>query len=542
MSKDYRKPTGRGGNGKKSYKDSKPKKGTGKKLDTEETVERDSNNRPSKFTDAMNDPDMYFDLNDELTKQLMNFSFDQFQGVPFNLGKNTGNKPYTAEISSLMRIELNPSPGFLKSGEEVSCGINLQGLRNFITLSSNNAKTTQYAPQDVTMLMLALGEVISMISWGTRTFGLYGHINIRNRSLPEKLLAINKINPTDFISKIAQYRADFNYLIKTANKIPFFGEIEYFKKCARLYNGFYQDSPDSAMAQYFMFTPCQTWIFDEAYSSAGSGLRTDSRIVEATDGAGILFSTFLTVLKDQIDKLLNSATLNYVYSDIIRLCDSKGYSRVGFQEVPDDYLIQPVYEPEAIHWMHNVRFVGGPRATAQQHAISGYTFTNENDVVPNASKNWVEYRPQFRLTSGINRDYSLVDFPYANPTVENKIEATRLVALVDAVYDSQSQYYYTKTAAISDHYATRFLLTAGDGVYYGAGDNAIDYTNINKLYMHMIDQLSKYDHGPLFYVTDETDPSDTLLSIIGDVNYYTVLDLQLMERIHDASYIKLFRF
>lgn len=252
-------------------------KGRGKARYTRKPSKRNNSNANSDSanldaTNRDNDPNWYY-LNAEIANQASSFSFDQFLGVntPLNaLTKSGVSSSHQVPLPSIMTIELNPCPGNTLS---IQTGINMAALKMYTVLSSNNAKTTNYAPQDLTMLMLSLGEVISVMEHIRRTFGVAFTYNQRNRSMPKLLIQSMGFTPDDFLGNMAQHRLQFNSWVTAINKIPFLSNIAYFYKCADLYQKVYTDS-ESAMAQLYVFKPYSTWILNETYDDNGSGLET----------------------------------------------------------------------------------------------------------------------------------------------------------------------------------------------------------------------------------------------------------------------------
>ena len=206
-----------------------------------------------------NDPNWYF-TDAGVADAAASFAFDQYLGVPFSMGLDVGSTTGVTEVDTyvptIMSISVNPCPGDTSS---IQTGINMAALKTYTTLSSQNAKTTAYAPQDITTLILSLGEVISVLEHIRRAFGVAFTYNQRNRSMPTKLLDSMGFNSGDFLTNLAQHRLEFNSWITAINKIPFLDNFAYLYKCADIYQGVYSDS-ESAMAQIVFMRPYSTWV------------------------------------------------------------------------------------------------------------------------------------------------------------------------------------------------------------------------------------------------------------------------------------------
>lgn len=235
---------------------------------TESTVGLDSTGRD-------NDPNWYF-LDRNVADQASSFSFDEYLGIYSNFhyqqakGTVLNKRNIVIDVPAICAIACNPCPG---DTSQVQTGINVASLKNYSTLSSMNAKTTQYAPQDLTTLTLALGEVVSVLEHMRRAFGVAFLMNQRNRAVPRKLLEMMGFEPEDFLTNLAGHRLAFNSLITAFNKIPFVDNVSYTFKCADMYQKVYADS-DSTMAQIVFMRPYSTWTLDETASDQGSVLAT----------------------------------------------------------------------------------------------------------------------------------------------------------------------------------------------------------------------------------------------------------------------------
>lgn len=133
-----------------------------------------------------NNPDWYI-IDQTTADQASGFSFANFIGEPINIGTNgksdIKNSENSVNVGAIMRIGLMPSLGSV--GMDLSAktaAINQQGFKMYSRLSSVNSKNTQYLPNDITTLILAVGELIKMVNWGQRAFGLAWVYNLRNRT------------------------------------------------------------------------------------------------------------------------------------------------------------------------------------------------------------------------------------------------------------------------------------------------------------------------------------------------------------------------
>lgn len=410
-----------------------------------------ASNKPAVNTDSvasdgkvMNNPNYYF-LDAELAKQATSISFSTFLGVRDDYsGEGTTAWNTTPTV---MVIHTMPTAGPMDPLYAGSSGINMAGRKLYTRLSSINAKTTNYAPQDLVTLMLSLGSVLEMISFIRRAFGLAFTTSYRNRVVPKEILRMMGIDADDFFKNIAAYRLEFNTLINMITKIPFPTNVAYFEKCATLHDHVWADSTDMAIAQLYVLAPQYLWKFNETYSDQGTGLNT---LELNTDGNHIKqMSAYLSIFSDMIEQLLTSSTLNFIYADILNLAGKENIPLYQVSFLPENYMVVPEYNAEALLQIHNITFVGNP----EKSNVAKFThWTPQNDVVPNANNNIVDYYPSFAAANAILNTKRIIDFPTGTPDTAQIIEATRYAAIAADASLAENAYHITGVA-LGDHVA-----------------------------------------------------------------------------------------
>jgi hypothetical protein len=478
----------------------------------------------------INNPAYYYEDANVLS-QVMNFTFNQFGGVPVDMMVQPGDEVQYLN-SNLMTIGLNPSVPVTTGTRTTISGATTAALRNFLMLSGSNAKATNYAPQDVILLELALAEVIKITTFCARAFGIAYMFNYRNRAYPEVLLRGMGINYVDFREHLAEYRIRFNTLMTLASKIPFPATIPAFSKAADLFGSIYLDDEDSSLAQSYMFVPSSTWVFDEQYDSEGSGLRTTPFVT----GDAHTMDYYLSILENMISALLNSTTLNFIYSDIMRLVQNgKVTNLITFTSIPEDFNIVPVYNKEVETWLHNALLVGNPLKAADQFNPYGRSYTPSNDVSSDANNNTIKYWPQFAIPNPFGYE-ALIDFDHDNVDVTERVRATRFSQRWRAIAntDTTPASYYTDEIALNDHYITSFTIWSDASVKaaYSSVLNADPLNYVTDLII--LDKVSKFDWHPILYFLS-LNMKD--INVIGDLDYYTLLDYHTIAKMYDYEVI-----
>lgn len=472
-------------------------------------------------SEPTNDVSWYY-TDTNLADQVGQFSFNQYMGTQIWLADET---QFPLLIPTIMSIKLNPCPGVTSTFVPLRDGVNMQGLKTFTALSANNAKTTNYAPQDVTTLLLALGEVCSMVSWFQRALGLAYLYNTRNRVIPSVLIDASGIQSKALFAELAQLRIRFNTILNMANQIPFPSNIAYLDKCAHLYDNIYVDD-QSSMAQLFTFNPCSTWKFNEAYNEKGTGLDT----IDLLSGTNsMLPGDVLDKLESMIEALLTSSTLNYIYSDVLRYSEKNpNVKLLHFTTVPEDYSVTPIYDPVILSQIHNLRVVGFPSTgpATDDH-------TKNNDVEPDVENNAIKYRPTFTYKTAMIGLNQILDFPTDSVTIADRIEASRLGATAIGYWANDTDYAISEIT-MADHYVTNVQVFRTDAVTPSASIGQSGAWSAQMI-GGLLTDLTKFSCAPIVGIFSAAGKSGTLSGVTSDLTYFTTVNYDYLKAVNDMA-------
>lgn len=486
----------------KAWRDKKRRNGNPRKPKEERTyIDETGKEQPMN-----NDVSWYFD-NALLAEQISNISFNQFIGTKNTFRFTEFNPPVSAVFM------LNPSIGWMDETDPTYTGVNQQGIKLYTQLSSGNAKTTNYAPQDVTTLILALGEVISLSEAARRVMGLAFTYNKRNWSYAADIIHSLGINAPDLFANLAAYRIRFNTIVNKINKIAFPDNIRWFKKCAYLYSHVFMDS-ESPMAQSFMYRPYSTWIIDET-GEDGTILRTLSIDLYSN------MSVYLDKLESVIDAILGASTFQYIYADILRLYGDAQLYTIPF--LTEDYIVVPEYDPLAKLQINNAIIIGEPTATERDQNV-----TPKNDVWPVALSNKLAYSPEF--TQYNHPSEAVLNFPHSmgNPDVVQRIEASRFMSLFANTGGTGSM-------ALADHYIVKvfFYGPASEELFELRSSYVDDIVDPRTTITQVMATLSEFDGIFRLYTKDEQVHGSY---IFGDLDFFTTVDLSYLSKVNELMY------
>lgn len=516
------------------------------KSDDKIRIEED-NSDVLKNRSRFGNPNWYF-TDKALAEQTAQFSFQDFIGS----GTLVDNG---VTLPSIMTIALNPSADNSLAGYAGISTATLMARKLYNSLANTSGRTQNYAPQDVFTLLLALGEIISYVSYLKRALGVAFTYNVRNRDFPSKIIECMGINANDLFANLNRYRVELNTLLTQINKIPFPANIAWFDKCNALYESIFQDNM-SPMSQIYVINPATTWILNESSYEQGTVLETlPVTVSSASNYTGVVrnFSSHITNLRNMIQALLTSTTLNYIYGDILNYASKFGTKLLYMNIIEDNYSVVPQYDQEVLLHIHNMILIGVPTIDISENRVPAKpllaTYTPYNDVFPDVENNSVVYNPVFKVYHNADQLRSfqigmmnVVDFPFGAPDLVNKIESTRFQIRNDvglgegdkslAFINTTGDIAGIVATVLPDHYPVKLALYAPDGTTFTTFTSYQPSISVSSAHF-----VTKFDNAPLlYYVNTETG----IDGVLGDVNYYTNLPSDILSRMCNLVYQSLF--
>ena len=503
--------------------------------------------------DFNNDPSWYFG-DKQLMDQTVNFSFNQIQGWPIQLGKYTGFNP------GIMRIEVSGSigdstPWGVGIGYTRTEGINWAAKKTYAQLSASTGRTASYTPADITMMVLALGDVLKLVSYIRRIFGLMYTYSNRNALYPQSLVQ-SMVDPNGTtangyewkidIADIANLRTRFNIIINAFNRVPIISNIPYIHKCATMFDKVYLDDP-SPMAQTIYLAPNRLWKLNEIDDQSGSFLES----VPPSNAGQRGLDQYIAQLEKMVNVLLDSTTLQVVYADIINLANKGGVQLYTIPTCSEDYVVVPEYNAQFLQLVHNLTICGDwkPMTEYATDSVKQYNCVRQ-DVTHNAivQTGLTEPFSTLNLTQeykGLNTDAKwqsigncIVDFDTATPTIEERLEATRLTVPFSTMFWwSDATGWTINLGAAPDHICNRVVVyhasnTSSDGTFHEGVVylnrevfNAYGLLNGSMVAAYTY-FMSKFNKFPLVnsFSLNNADHTVSFETTVGDLNFYTNLD------------------
>lgn len=443
-------------------------------------------------------------------------------------------------VPTIMRILLNPSVGntcnlqlpegtTTPSSDYVhgKAAVNAMADQMYTLMSSFTGRTAAYQPSDIAIMILALSSFAEGAEYIRRAFGCLLTYNQRNRALPKVLIQSMGIDYADMAANIANYRMRFNSIITRINQIPMLDNVTYLTKSREIYQRIFLDSP-SSMAQIFYYAPSRLWTINEAAEDTGTVLE-DSVWVGAAINRKL--SVYLDYLETMCTRLVESSTMNLIYSDLLNMANKIKVSFWHFDYLAENYVVMPEYNIGAVLQWHNLDLIGTPQSimgTTVGHTktVDGIKYTTANCVVSDPDTHEIVYNPVFLNRTSTPKD-TIVDFFTDSPDVIDRVEALRISVALGPIKTTIGSTLYISFVALPDHYATEIRIFKNSTT----GSDAFSVEDETSGYNRC--EWTQFENGPIFRNS---------AYVWGSLNYFTTVDYEFMRRVNEFMMLGLFSF
>lgn len=479
---------------------------------------------------------LWYAMSEQLLSQIDSWSFDDVIGLPTRAyGHPTDGDPVRKGVAhgDIMRISLLPTIGGengLTSAYNNKSPVAAACQRTYSILSASNGKTTKYLPEDIGLVILMLGNIISNVSVYWRLVGIRRLFSPRNRQVPNRLIEAMGFNCNDFLKKIANSMERFDNIIARLDGISMFADIDYFKKCDELYAHIFFDK-GSAMGQYYITKPAGWFRYVDGALNPETGWFEGNKLYY-NEWAGLMeIDNFLDVLEDQVNDMLTSELFNLVYSDVIREIRRNGGSIYQFNIIDRNYSVLPEFSEVFMTQVHNMTW-------GWITDLSEYEIRDDVDNLDLVST--LDYTIDPTSVKRFFMGDQLVDFPYTdNPDYKLVAEALAFKAMGDYYVTEGSLVGEVEVRAIPDHmvYKVDLYTTTGNGTEEWFELPFIcTATDFNNAIVHGI--LAFNVTPMLTRIYSAENPGGP--TFLGELNYWTTISATKMERVYTQSFLKLF--
>lgn len=515
-----------------------------------------------------NDPRWYY-VDPKVAESSLRMNFEQFVGRRYLLGKDSSFEPV-----NVLTYFCNPTPNRSapldsNKGQYHDPGALWAARKLYSALSSVTGRTSNYTPNTLTFLILALGELLSMYSFIRRIFGYYRTYNRRNWGVPDSILIAMGVDVDDFVSNCANYRTEFDKIVTDMNDLSILSEVTYFQKCVSMYDNVYADM-NADMAQLFLLVPASTWYLREDGSSVYPGV--SGTVLESVDvcmvgGEGGFatrkMSEYLAIIRQQLRYLMESSTLTIVYSDIINYIQKNGGSLLLIPRVGEEYGVSVIYNASVSNQMHHAMQMGHYWAVSSQPNQNGLitetlrstdgtsksvTFTPRNDIIELPTKDSYSYMPltwlpitKPKAMPDVTEDYwdpavlqaLMYDAESMDETLDQRLDNTRYMVIRDEIFlpatiaEDASSFALFNLTSTGDHAVVSMGMVqpTNSAGFLGRSTVPMVFTPDT---MELLARFNAICLPPLQWAFAYADDKMLLAGPIGDLRNTTFLDANML--------------
>lgn len=359
----------------------------------------------SQIRSSYNDVSWYA-KNDQILRDAASFSYNQPLGSKMPSGElsEMDVTPYestvdveqrqlrcASSVPGVMTLYTAITPGY---GRSYNDPLNLaaQNIYSYVRYMNSGAKN--YDAPDLMLYLLCMDSAYACWNYYKRIYGLVRSYSQSNWYLPKALVETGCVDFQDIKENLADFR---QYLNVTAAKLMSFctpATMPIFVRHSWIFSNVWSDA-SQPKAQMYHFVPAYFYKYEEVSVPSGGMLKaipfakwespTDQFPTHQTPSLKTL-----TELKDYLDSLINAL----VYSEDIGVMSGdilKAYGQNNLFKltpVPEDYMVNPVYNEEVLGQIHNATIVS---SVIEEDAFNTFSITQDPDT------NYLRFTPQVKM-------------------------------------------------------------------------------------------------------------------------------------------------
>nr|DAP51702.1 MAG TPA: capsid [Picobirnaviridae sp.] len=477
----------------------------------------------------------FYAASEEIAKSVASVPFNYMGGTPFNI-KGTvfasDEAPAvavsnTAAIPAVMALDYVPSIGNVAPGTATS--INLASAQLYTMIRRANSGAKVYEAADVMMYVLAMQDIYASYFNCKRALGCLKLHTIQNHNLPKAVLRALQIDYEDLRANAAQYRAILNEL---ATKINAFAIPSYFKafdRSAFINSRLFGDSND-IKGQIYLYHKTGYYVWSATASETGSSLVWNQYVLDDTGTSKTLsLGEYLKLLNDQIDALYLDSDILTMSGDIFKAFPGKLYA---VSEIGEDFITEILYDTDVLAQIENsfalipnYSLIGRNNWSWNMNVVQSNQLISFNPFVSTQTETAI-------FTLGLTLNSRAFNSHKENPDFRDVLEWTRNSTVV-AIESSATS---VRSRAIQS--GLEIILGYNIWYYNSQTLTVFSFGHIipslsNNIGTQQIALLSNFDWMPILYAPGTV--ANSPCYIYGDVKNITLLDSEVLSRIHTAA-------
>lgn len=552
-----------------------PKKDSREKRVNYDNAREDKFEKDAKFKDpgktrASNDV-VWYANNPELLRAAASVPFSTTTGL-----KLPWSATCNGTVPGVMALYWIPS-----IGGSFNTPINAAAQSTYSYVVHANSRNKSYDAPDLMQIILCGSSLFSMVALGIRTYGLMRTFDQRNRYLPKALVQASGFDYDDLVKNLSRMWFDLNEVIARIQQIWIPNDFPFLARWFWMNTNVYVDA-NTIKGQFYMFVPFYYLCFAETGSWDSNNHIADAELkgwIQYTNTGTVqapsfqpLYKTwdaYMSAINLMINRLLEAQDRGIIMGDILKAYGPEKIFTIN--PITSDYRVEPVYDPEVLSQIENASISPFVYQAISQDPKTNDLYTrvyapetqqvqyNFSLVTPGAI--WTKQNP-----APLNQ---VLNFHQMEPpTPEQVMVATRLksAGMAGLPNGKGTSTYKGSTAGGAGPLTCGTEYIADISIFmYGGNDtdeNTIrrrslpfnyPYTSDNRFDAEFMFEWTSFDWAPWIYAcswkatwdnSTATTPisnqameenQSKVIQAIGEYDYYTILDYQTLEKMHQTA-------
>lgn len=502
---------------------------------TEDKIDKGPENDPSWYT-----------FNNTVVNDAASFSYSDPLGYPIKEDINVGGLPDRFNtIPTLMDIHFTPTLGDTVHG--TMAPVNMQARAIYTKLQSKVSIKLPFCAADLAIHFGAVDSLYILYTYCQRIYGVWKSYMAMDRSMPSVYFRAFGLDPSNMendMSMIA-FKHELNKIGTDLARFYIPAGLKIFQRHVWMCANIFLDSP-SIKAQQYMFVPSGVWEFDDSLEGPKDSIGGRLKYTKMPDFRETGLKGIITFFTSLIEKITNNMDVWMLNSYILRAYDDNQVLKVPIIE--DNFQIMPVYVPEVLPQIHNLRVVGPIRVATDAHPeYQQYITQNNLDNV-----NWTPITESPYIGCFNQKQEHIIDQPMNDPTPADNLIATRLMVVGQTISaggeGSRCALKHFGTEVVN-YIAIRAGLGAGsqmdvtlNTLSIACGGTETETLTFSFDHLKAISMLSHFAWAPMPMLTtdDNTDEREYThdaewIDTVSDLTNYTVIGDDDIRKIHEAA-------
>lgn len=387
-----------------------------------------------------------------------------------------------------------------------------------------NSGARNYEAPDEMLYLMAMDNLYSIYAYMVRAYGVLNLASQWNRYIPKALFESMHLDFDDFQNNIANFRYYINQFGVKMSALAVPNTMPLFLRHQHLFADIYSDGTLSKSSMY-LYVPYGFYKFDATASTTGGQL---TFVPLTISGTPLTFAQLTAYANAMLDTILYDEDSGIISGDIMKAWGKDRLFKVGL--ITDDYVVLPQFSGEMLAQIQNATNLSANRSGAGALSSELNITQSGQNLICKPVIPIFEKRATLPLSGR-----RILNFYKEMPTSADVMVATRLTTSGTV---SSSKFTVTEAGTELVVGATMYVMeNTGKYTTYNSY-YAIDGTNVATL--DQLGYLTKFFQHPFAYYYSDGDGTQDLYIPIGDMDNYTMIGRDELEKLHATAILSEF--